>query len=87
MDEINNLQSGRSKPVTPPVSQGREKGATDDVDKAELSFDALVARLQEMPEIRLEAVEKGREIAEDSDYPGDEALRTLAQTLVSQRIV
>jgi hypothetical protein len=40
-----------------------------------------------MPEIRVEAVERGRELAEDADYPGNEALNTLAQNLISQRIV
>ena len=87
MDQINNLQGGQPKPISPPVTANRSQGVKDDADKAQLSFEALVAKLQEMPEIRVEEVERGRELMQDADYPGNEALNTLAQNLISQRIV
>jgi len=87
MDQINNLQSGTPKPIARSSAPAKQQGSNEDSDKAELSFEALVARLQEMPEVRVEAVEKGREIADNPDYPGQEALRTLVQNLISQRIV
>jgi len=87
MDQINNLQGGQAKPISSPVSLNRSRSGTDDADKAQLSFDSLLAKLQDMPEIRVEAVERGRELAQDTDYPGNEALNTLAQNLNSQRIV
>ena len=87
MDQINNLQGGQPNPISPPITANRSPGAKDDADKAQLSFEALVAKLQEMPEIRVEAVERGRELMQDADYPGNEALNTLAQNLISQRIV
>ena len=87
MDQINNLQGGQPKPIYSPVTLNRSRGGKGDADKAQLSFDTLLAKLQDMPEIRVEAVERGRELAEDADYPGNEALNTLAQNLISQRIV
>ena len=87
MDQINNLQGGHSKPVSHSVPASNLQGTHEDADKTELSFEVLVARLQEMPEVRVEAVEKGRELAQDTSYPGDETLRTLAQNLISQQIV
>ena len=87
MDEINNLQGGQPKPISQPVTVNRSQGVKGDADKAQLSFEALVVKLQEMPEIRVEAVERGRELMQDADYPGNEALNTLAQNLISQRIV
>jgi hypothetical protein len=87
MDQINNLQGGQPKPISPPVTVNRSQGVKDDADKAQLSFEALVAKLQEMPEIRVEAMERGRELMQDADYPGNETLNTLAQNLISQRIV
>tara|TARA_A100001037_G_scaffold295178_1_gene313973 strand:+ start:377 stop:640 length:264 start_codon:yes stop_codon:yes gene_type:complete len=87
MDQINNLQGGSPKPIARPTSPSKTQGVQEESDKAELSFEALVARLQEMPEIRVEAVEKGRELVDNPNYPGEKALRTLAQNLISQRIV
>jgi hypothetical protein len=87
MDQINNLQGGQPKPISPPVTANRSPGVKDDADKAQLSFEALVVKLQEMPDIRVEAVERGRELMQDADYPGNEALNTLAQNLISHRIV
>ena len=87
MDQINNLQGGHSKPVSHSVPASNLQATHEDADKTELSFEVLVARLQEMPEVRVEAVEKGREFAQDTSYPGNETLRTLAQNLISQQIV
>ena len=87
MDQINNLQGGQPKPISSPVTLNRSQGGKDDADKAQLSFDTLLAKLQDMPEIRVEEVERGRELMQDADYPGNEALNTLAQNLISQRIV
>jgi hypothetical protein len=87
MDQINSLQGGQPKPISRPVSPNRSQEVKDDGDKAQLSFEALIAKLQKMPEIRVEAVERGRELAQDADFPGNEALNTLAQNLISQRIV
>ena len=87
MDQINNLQGGQPKPISRSVSPNRPQEVKGDGAKAQLSFEALVAKLQEMPEIRVEAVERGRELAQDADFPGNEALNTLAQNLISQRIV
>ena len=87
MDQINNLQGGQSKPISQPLPTNKSRGIKNDEGKAELSFEALIAKLQEMPEVRVEAVDRGKELAQDGDYPGNEALRTLAQNLISQRVV
>ena len=87
MDQINNLQGGQPKPISPPITANRSQWVKDDADKAQLSFEALISKLQDMPEIRVEEVERGRELMQDADYPGKEALNTLAQNLISQRIV
>ena len=50
-------------------SPSKVQSNNDDSDKAELSFDALVAKLHEMPElIRVEAVDKGKELLNDANY-------------------
>ena len=87
MDQINNLQSGSAKHLPRPSSPSKVQSNNDDSDNAELSFEALVAKLHEMPEIRVEAVDKGKELLNEANYPEDKALRTLAQNLISQRIV
>ena len=87
MDQINNLQVGSAKHLPRLSSSSKVQSNNDDSDKAELSFEALVAKLHEMPEIRVEAVDKGKELLNEANYPEDKALRTLAQNLISQRIV
>ena len=87
MDQINNLQGGSANPLAKPTPPAKVESPKEDFDKAELSFEALVARLQGMPEVRVEAVDKGKELLKSTDYPEDKALRTLAQNLISQRIV
>lgn len=87
MDQINNLQGGSAKPIARSTPSAKVEAPQEDSDKADLSFEALVARLQDMPEVRVEAVDKGKELLNSTDYPEDKALRTLAQNLISQRIV
>ena len=60
MDQINNLQSGSVKHLPRPSSSSKVQSNNDDSDKAELSFEALVTKVHEMPEIRVEAVDKER---------------------------
>ena len=59
MDQINNLQAGSAKHLPRPSSPSKVQSNNDDSDKAELSFEAnyMVAKLHEMPEIRVEAVD------------------------------
>ena len=57
-------------------SPSKVQSNNDDSDNAELSFEALVAKLHEMPEIRVEAVDKGKELLNEVNYPEDKALRT-----------
>ena len=87
MDQINNLQGGSPKPISRPIPQSKAQNPTEDANKAELSFEALISRLQEMPEVRADAIKSGKELADKPDYPEDKMLRTLAQNLIAQRIV
>lgn len=87
MDQINNLPSRQTNSL-PPVSKVQTSAKKSvNVDTADLSFDTLLRRLQEMPEVREEVVEKGKEQLDDPEFPNTTTTKTLAQTLIQQRIV
>jgi hypothetical protein len=87
MDQINNLQSGLPSKL-PPVSKLQTSSKKQqEVETTDLSFDTLLRRLQEMPEVRDDVVEKGKALLDDPEYPGPSATRTLAQNLINNRIV
>ena len=87
MDQINNLQSGQPNKL-PPVSKTKSSSQKpQEAEKTDLSFEMLLRRLQQMPEVREEVVEKGKALLDGPDYPGPTATRTLAQNLINNRIV
>ena len=87
MDQINNLPSRQPnslQPVSKPQTSAKQ---SKDVDSADLSFDTLLRRLEDMPEVREEVVEKGKEQLDDPEFPNATTTKNLAQHLVQQRIV
>ena len=87
MDQINNLQSGQPNKL-PPVSKLQTSSLkSQEFEKTDLSFESLLRRLQEMPEVREEVVEKGKALKDDPSYPGLGTTTTLAQNLINNRIV
>ena len=87
MDQINNLPSKQTNSL-PPVSKPQTSAKKSvDVDSADLSFDTLLRRLQEMPEVREEVVEQGKAQKDDPEFPNATTTKNLAQHLIQQRIV
>ena len=87
MDQINNLQSGQPNKL-PPISKTQTSSEKpQEGEKADLNFEKLLRRLQQMPEIRDDVVEKGKALLDDEEYPGPSATTTLAQNLINNRIV
>jgi len=87
MDQINNLQNSQTNSL-PPVSKPQistKKPAR--VQQSDLSFETLLKRLQQMPEVREEVVEKGKAQLEDPEFPDLATTKNLAQQLISNRIV
>jgi hypothetical protein len=68
-----------AKVVSGPVRPKEAAARTDDVvlDQSQ----ALEARLAEAPEVRTEAVERGKALATDPRYPPAETIRKIANLL------
>ena len=87
MDQINNLQNNQTNSL-PPVSKTQSSTKKPaGVEQSDLSFETLLKRLQQMPEVRDEVVEKGKAQMDDPEFPDLKTTKNLAQHLISQRIV
>ena len=87
MDQINNLPSRQPNSLQPVSKPQTPTSKSQDVDSADLSFDTLLRRLQDMPEVREEVVDKGKEQLDDPEFPNATTTKNLAQQLIQQRIV
>lgn len=66
-------------------SQNQEVSSKDSMQKS-LDFTLFKENLNElmqMPEVRSEVVKVGKELADDNDFPSDEALEKIAWALLS----